>query len=359
MLRRTALILFALLMISGCGAGTGGPGPAPDAPGTTSPGTTSPGATVPGTTSPDTTTPGTGGTTPPPTDPQPAWPALPPVPDGAQRQEAGLLAGTGYYADIFADRLEVHAAATGAEARKVATIPVTYEHAQTWTHLSEGSLVLIVTPYQVGPGGALYRIDLGSGKVTDLGAMVGPTFRLSTTVSSDNRYLAAKLSGYNVPLDLIDLQTGKRAALQAEAIPMGAVWSLAGSVAAARAAEPDSGLPAQIGSQYWDGATHIDLINAARILADPHPGPSGITHLRPPRALALVDGPVWSPDGNWLAVSAGTILPIGKGPGGGSQFEATEIWLVEAATNRWLRLGDAPMDQPLTAWPPTADRLIK
>jgi hypothetical protein len=271
----------------------------------------------------------------------------------------GLLAGTGYYVDIFADRLELHAASTGAEARKVATIPVSYPHAQTWTHLRDGSLALIVTPYQVGPGGALYRIDLGSGKVTDLGAMVGPTFRLSTTVSSDNRYLAAKLSGYNAPLDLIDLQTGKRAALQAEAVPMGAVWSPAGSVAAARAAEPDSGLPAQVGSQYWDGGTHIDLMNAARILADPHPGPSGITHLRPPQALALVDGPVWSPDGNWLAVSAGTILPVGTGPGGGSQFEAHEIWLVEAATNRWLRLGDAPEEQRLTDWPAEANDRIK
>ncbi|HYF76869.1 MAG TPA: hypothetical protein VD973_07050, partial [Symbiobacteriaceae bacterium] len=295
----------------------------------------------------------------PPPAPPAEKPAPPPTPDGARREEAGVTADTAYYIDIFDNRVELLAVPLKGDARKVATIPVKYAHAQAWSHLWEGNLALIVTPYQVGPGGALYRIDLKTCEVADLGAMVGPAFRLSSTLSADNRYLATMLSGYNVPFEIIDLQTGKRTTFKDEAIPMGARWSPTADFAAVLAAEQGSGLPAQIGSQYWDGGTHIDVIDARRTVHHVPPEPWGVNHLHPPQPLALTHGPVWSPDGSWLAVSAGTILPIGKGPGGGSQFEASEIWLVEVATNRWLRLGDVPPDHRLAQWPPEADRLIK
>lgn len=326
-IRKTATTLLLLLSLTGCASA---PGAVPGAPAPVTPQPTEPAPTIPD-------------------GPVPAKPTPPPVPDGARREEAGIAANTAYYIDIYDDRTELLAVPAQGEVRKVATIPAKYTHAQVWSHLWDGNLALMITPYRVGSGGALYRIDLTSGKVTDLGAVVGPAFRMSNTISADNRYLAAKLSGYNVPFEIIDLQTGKHTVFQDEAIPMGAGWSPTASIAAARAAEPGSGLPAQIGSQYWDGGTHIDVID-----------PAGTTrHLHPPEELALIHGPVWSPDGKWLAVSAGTILPVGKGPAGGAQFDAKEIWLLEAATNRWVRLGDAPKDQPLTEWPAAADGFIK
>lgn len=56
--------------------------------------------------------------------------------------------------------------------------------------------------------------------------------------------------------------------------------------------------------------------------------------LYPPQSLHLSGGPVWAPDGKWVAVLSGTDL----------------IWMVEVAANRWVYVGHANTDTKLTEW---------
>lgn len=299
-----------------------------------------------------------GGSAKPPEKPPadaPSAPAPAPVPEpsppaaGAKRQKAGSLQGTAYYLDVFADRVELLGVSAKGQA-VVATVRVSIDHAQVWSHVWPGGIALMISPYTVGPDGLLYRVDPQSGTVTDLGAVASPPFRMDIAPGGGGRYLAMKLAGYLDPLLIVDLETGARVALQTAQYNPGLAWSPARAVLAARAADRSSGLPAQIGSQYWDGGNRIDLITSD----------GQFTSLLPPQPLQLVYGPFWSPDGQWLAVAAGTVLPIGKGPGGGSQFEQREIWLVNVAgSGSWVRFRETLIDERLDGWPPGASEFIK
>lgn len=85
-----------------------------------------------------------------------------------------------------------------------------------------------------------------------------------------------------------------------------------------------SGQSGPNGARAVNSDTHIDVIRAD--------GPA--RPLWPPQSLHLTAGPVWSPDGEWVAVLSGTDF----------------TWMVEVATNRWVYVGHALSDPKLTKW---------
>jgi hypothetical protein len=249
------------------------------------------------------------------------------------------------YPAISPDRIELRR-----KSEVIATIP-TVGQADTWLY-EAGSWVVLVAgqPGGYNPNGKVYRIDLRAGAVHDLGGIIGPPSRLDLQADTAGHYLAWKRAAFGDRVEIIDLQSGgRRQPGGDESHLTGLHWAPAASHLAVRAAEPDSGLPMQIGAMYMDGATHIDLIDTNGL----------VTHLRPPQPLHLVDGPVWSQNGRWVAVTSGVVKAVGQGPGGGSEFRSTDIWLVEVAENRWVHLRSMqPGEGRLTEFPDARDLYV-
>ncbi|MFZ5817574.1 MAG: WD40 repeat domain-containing protein [Bacillota bacterium] len=155
-------------------------------------------------------------------------------------------------------------------------------------------------------------VDLLTGRLHELGDEAVPVWKGELALSPDRRFLAYKQINRGDGLRLLDLETGTVIRPAGEAHLPGIAWSATGRWAV-RAAEPDSGLPAPVGANLEEGATHLDL-------GDPQ---GALTHLVPPTDLVLEAGPWWSPDGSLLAVTTAH-----RG-----------LWVVEPATGRWRRLG--------------------
>jgi hypothetical protein len=212
--------------------------------------------------------------------------------------------------------------------RQLAAFATNSQLADYWADLKGDQLVLVITPVAQAESGRIFRISLPDGPVTDLAPIQGPPFRLSLGVSPSGRYLAWRWVAYAQSLQLVDLQTGTTIAPVSEAHVGFATWAPDRDEAAVRASAPGDPVPKPIGAAYADGATHVDLIK-----------PDGtVRHLQPPAPLQLTGGPLWSPDGAQLAVTAGIVKGIGEGEGGGSEFTPKEIWVIDAASGQWTRL---------------------
>jgi hypothetical protein len=146
----------------------------------------------------------------------------------------------------------------------------------------------------------------------------------------------AKLVG---PMMISILMAGCATQASTSQTPPTAPAPAAPATAAAPAKSQASGTPAadappgaptgseqasQTGIRAVNRDTHIDLIRAD----------GSVRSLYPPQSLHLSDGPIWSPDGKWVAVYAGSDL----------------TWMAEAATNRWVYLGQAVPGSELTRW---------
>lgn len=270
--------------------------------------------------------------------PEPTAPVAPAAPSG-QRYELGHWQEGLLLLEMATGQARVLTVDPAGKERQVATVPATEPMAQHWGYLNGPRLWLIVTAYGNAPGN-LYRIELATGEVTDMGGVLGAPFRSEYGVSRDGRWLGWKQNWNPMAIELINLLTGERRSLAGESHLVGYQWSPVEDDLAVRAAEEGAGLPVAIGAMYMDGATHVDVIDA----------PTGkVRHLHPPEKLALTHGPVWSPEGTRLAVVSG-IVEAAR-PELGSTFEPTHLWVIDVASGTWSRVG--PWTEGLSGWPTT------
>lgn len=186
-------------------------------------------------------------------------------------------------------------------------------------------------------------IDLATGKVTDLGDEAVPVRHGELHLAPNGRYLAYKQGNRGDAVRVLDLESGAVFRPADEAHLPGVAWSPSGGQWAVRAAKVGSGLPAPVGANLEEGGTHLDLGDVK----------GGLRHLEPPVALELPAGPWWSPDSKWLAVVSGTVQVTP-----GQPEPPQRVWVVEAATGEWHRLGTLPAGGFVTGFHPGGRHLM-
>lgn len=212
-----------------------------------------------------------------------------------------------------------------------------------WRHLAGNRLVV------AAEGLPVWKVDVGTGAVERLTATTLPVHYGSFAVAPDSSALAFKGSIRTDPVRLLDLESGALLEPDEGGTHLGAVsWSPAlssGSLWAVRVAASGSNLPVAVGVGAVEGATHIAVGDAT----------GRVHHLKPPEPLQLVAGPLWSPDGRWLAVTGGLVRGVGSGEP--SDLRPTSVWLIEVESGQWQKAGDLA-EGWVAGWHPDARHLL-
>lgn len=259
-------------------------------------------------------------------------------------EEAGLV-----YLEVRPEGLAVAVGRPGLQPEVVAILTedkVGAPGRPLWRHLAGSRLVLAAENLPV------WIIDLAAGSVQTLTQSPLPVHFGDLAVAPDGRMLAFKLANRDDPVRLLNLDNGTLLAPEDDGSHLpGVAWApatgtgSAGNLWAVRAAAPGSGLPAAVGANMVEGATRIVVGDAA----------GGVRRLEPPEPLELVAGPLWSPDGRRLAVTAGVVQ--GMEPGQPAGFRPTGVWLAEVESGRWQKLGNLPAGW-VAGWHPDGTNLL-
>lgn len=255
-------------------------------------------------------------------------------------EEGGLV-----YLEALPEGLAVAVGRPGQPPREVAVLTDAQAGAPgrpLWRHLAGNRLVV------AAEGLPVWHINVETGSVRMLTERSLPVHYGWFAVSPDGNTLAFKVANRADPVRLLNLESGtllEPAEDEAHLSGLGWAPGHAGDMWAVRAAAPGSGLPAAVGANAVEGATHLVVGDSS----------GRLRRLEPPEPLQLTAGPFWSPDGRWIAVAAG----VARGTEGGkpSEFRHSGVWLVAVESGEWRRLGGLS-DGWVAGWHPDGRRLL-
>lgn len=239
------------------------------------------------------------------------------APGDVRRELAGWWQGALVFLEHRESGSVVAVARPGEPMREVATVPGTVDSFMGMSALYDRYLALFPR------GEAALRVDLVSGSVEQLQGFEVTTRCGFVTPSLSGRYLLATDTCEPIPVRLIDMENW--AVREVGTTAMGGIWSPV--------------------DERWavltDGYLAVgDTSGQFRQVPTPHP-------------MTRQQGPVWSADGQHLAL----VEETGPSPNGNPRYAAAAIWTVSLETGQWRRLA-AVASTRLVGWHPSSRYLV-